>query len=923
MPSNVTFDANGATAPSTEDVIQSVLNDWQAAFDNQLNPDMATPQGQLVVSEAAIVQDKNAQLLFLANMFDPTFAEGRWQDALASIYFLTRQAARPTVVYCECTGLQGVVIPGMDTSTDFAIVKDVAGNEFWCQNTTTIPASGTVTIPFQASESGPLEVIRNSVTTIVTVINGWDTVTNSEPGVLGRNAETQRDFEIRRAASVALNSRSMIQSVFSRVGQVSGVIDLLVAQNRGDEEKEEGGITLAPHSVYVSVLGGEDHDVAEALYDTTSAGCDYNGNTHYEYKDEETGVIEDVRFDRPEPVDFKINIDIKTSKDTPSDIEDRIKDNVYAEFYGEEYPNPDASIHHPDNSRIKIGSDTYASRFYCPVLSAGVSDLLSVTFDGVVEPATPSVLTGNDFRIDSENESIPDGTQGYLVSGEFREGAFTDFTQTASGSFCININGNKVPVLKLDYRGQSSVATLVTLLANKITGATVTANEDGTRLIITSNTFGVNSTVSDAYPPDLLENNVRDVSSMLKLTEATGARQYPGKPYDTERLFFTQLNQNGSFKVTIGDRVFTYRHVDMQGFSDWDLIAEKIQSLLGDAATVRVGDTGRNLVVQSPDGVEMGYFERRTGDPKDFTHGYITSGAFTEYATIAKVTKGAFDITIDGAEVAVKYLNFSGVADMEGLVRVLNNQIRGATVRIKEVSEEDTSNQFEIVSDTTGKTSTVGFATTPKVLDGCTDISETLKLTSATQAQTTQGDDLLDSPSPATLTTGIFTEYVFPSVTNGAFEIDIDETTYQITGIDLRDVTTLQLVMERLNARVQAIVTDAKAPAISKIEGPDHLVMTSKITGKHSVISFARPPADKALTDVSALFHMTEATGAEIVPGYDDETDLASGLQLSAETAVSLVESTPPVQTTVNEIKLRYNQYPSLVRENIRVNIQE
>lgn len=379
MPSNVTFDANGATAPSTEDVIQSVLNDWQAAFDNQLNPDMSTPQGQLVVSESAIIQDKNAQLLFLANMFDPTFAEGRWQDALASIYFLSRQAARPTIVNCECMGLQGVVIPGMDTSTDFAIVKDDAGNEYWCQTTTTIPASGTVTIPFQASESGPLEVRRNTVKTIVTVINGWDAVNNPEAGIVGQNVETQRDFELRRSASVALNSRAMIDSVFARVGQVSGVIDLLTAQNRGDTAITLGGVKLSPHSVYVSVLGGNNADIAEAIYDSTSAGCDYNGSTSVQHTDPVTGAIETVKFDRPAEVAFTITVTIKTNATTPADIQQRVRENIFADFYGEPYPNQDSSVHNPTVTRVKIGSTTYASRFYCPAISAGATDLVGIT----------------------------------------------------------------------------------------------------------------------------------------------------------------------------------------------------------------------------------------------------------------------------------------------------------------------------------------------------------------------------------------------------------------------------------------------------------------------------------------------------------------------------------------------------------------
>ena len=88
--SSIDFTENGPVVPDTATVRDAVEQDWQAAFDNRLNPDPATPQGQLITSETAIVQDKNSQLLFLANMFNPETAEGIYQDALAKIYGASR-----------------------------------------------------------------------------------------------------------------------------------------------------------------------------------------------------------------------------------------------------------------------------------------------------------------------------------------------------------------------------------------------------------------------------------------------------------------------------------------------------------------------------------------------------------------------------------------------------------------------------------------------------------------------------------------------------------------------------------------------------------------------------------------------------------------------------------------------------------------
>uniref|UniRef100_UPI0025947625 hypothetical protein n=1 Tax=uncultured Bilophila sp. TaxID=529385 RepID=UPI0025947625 len=155
--SSIDFTENGPVVPDTATVRDAVETNWQAAFDNRLNPDPATPQGQLITSETAIVQDKNSQLLFLANMFNPETAEGIYQDALAKIYFLTRQPARSTVVPCTCTGLPGTVIPGIGSDAP-ALAKDADGNVLICQTGGTIPQSGSIVLEFACQVPGPIEI---------------------------------------------------------------------------------------------------------------------------------------------------------------------------------------------------------------------------------------------------------------------------------------------------------------------------------------------------------------------------------------------------------------------------------------------------------------------------------------------------------------------------------------------------------------------------------------------------------------------------------------------------------------------------------------------------------------------------------------------------------------------------------------------
>ena len=148
----VVFDpATGLTVDSAADVLAQIKADWQNAFSGgglpPLDVDPATPAGQLIATQAALVQAKDSEILFLAQQFNPETAEGRWQEALGRIYFISRKTAEPTVVSCTCTGLYNTVIPAG------SIVQNTDGYQLRSLDAATIPSSGTVNVEFAVTET--------------------------------------------------------------------------------------------------------------------------------------------------------------------------------------------------------------------------------------------------------------------------------------------------------------------------------------------------------------------------------------------------------------------------------------------------------------------------------------------------------------------------------------------------------------------------------------------------------------------------------------------------------------------------------------------------------------------------------------------------------------------------------------------------
>lgn len=356
-----------------EDVRSEVTTVWKEAFrangQGDLNTEPETPAGQIIDSQTASITEKDAELLYLCNQFNPLKNEGAFQDAIAKIYFLTRKPAISSQANISITGLAGVIIPVQ------AQLRSVADGTTW-QNKEpiTIGADGTAEGVFYCTDEGPISAGANTLSRIVTQVAGWDTANNDEAAIPGSLAESRGSFESRRYNSVALNSRGTIASVYARIMQLDGVISAYVTENKTSNTKVVDGVTLRPHSVFCCVLGGESEDIARALYNTVSAGCDYTGNTELSYTDPDTGGVDLVRYEVPAELDIYFKVSVTDVEDLPDAYEDIIKDAIYNNFYGDD----DSIVNGGPLLRVVMNDDIYSNRFSISVLNAGIETLLNI-----------------------------------------------------------------------------------------------------------------------------------------------------------------------------------------------------------------------------------------------------------------------------------------------------------------------------------------------------------------------------------------------------------------------------------------------------------------------------------------------------------------------------------------------------------------
>lgn len=362
----------GFDVTEIDDLREQIASEWQEAFKEKdrplLNTDPETPQGQIIDSQVATVNQKDSEVLYLAQQFDPRTAEGRFQNALAEIYFIKRKPAINSYAMCTINGRAGTQI-----SVGALIESEIDGTQWSLDQDVTIPAEETITAKFTCLTDGAISASSGTLTKIVTTVTGWDTVTNAT-AIVGSLEESQSAFEQRRKDSVSLNARSTVNAVYANVAQCDGVIAVYAVDNKKNISETIDNYSLTPHSIFVSVIGGENADIAKAIYNNLSAGCDYNGNTSVDITNEYSGAVETVKFYRPDVFNIFVKVQIQNSASLQNDYENIVKQAVYNNFYGLD----STKINNEPLLRLKMNDDLYSSRFTPSILNAGITNVLTV-----------------------------------------------------------------------------------------------------------------------------------------------------------------------------------------------------------------------------------------------------------------------------------------------------------------------------------------------------------------------------------------------------------------------------------------------------------------------------------------------------------------------------------------------------------------
>jgi hypothetical protein len=369
----IVWTAAGPSAPSESAILTGVQADLNAAYGvtlsftttsgSQTSP---TAEGQLAASMAAVIGNVYNIFIARANAFDPAFASGRDQDAVARLYMLDRIASQPTVIEVVCNGAVNLPIPLG------ASARDDAQNIYLCTTAGVIGSGGNVTLPFANAVQGPIAVPAS--VSIYQAIPGWDSAA-VYAGTLGQNVENRAQFEQRRQACVAQNSVGMPQSIRGAVlnqANCPGVTDCYVLDNPTSYPVTVQGVTIPANSLYIAVAGGISTQIAQTIWTKKGGGSPYySGNTSVTVYDT-NGYVQPypsyvITYEVPIDLPLLVQVNLVNSAQVPSNALALVQAAVIGALGGQDGGSP-----------ARIAGELLASRFY--------STLMAPTINGVTNP---------------------------------------------------------------------------------------------------------------------------------------------------------------------------------------------------------------------------------------------------------------------------------------------------------------------------------------------------------------------------------------------------------------------------------------------------------------------------------------------------------------------------------------------------------
>ena len=341
-------------------------NEWFAderqlyiTIDPLWNLDPSTPDGLKLASDAEIWANLDELGQRAYNSKDPNKAKGVDLNILCSLTGTERSQGTPSNVALTLSGVPNtVIIAGK------LVQSVVDGSQWRLDSNVVIGAGGTVSATATCTTNGATQAAIGTITRIVNVTGGWQTVTNPSVATPGTDRQNDSSLRLERKKAVSRPGNAQVDNMLGEIFAVDGVRRAVIYENDTDVTDANG---LPEHSVAPIVDGGTNEDVAKAIFRKKNPGCKLHAAG--------TAVVvpdvfdlypsnkRTITFSRPVYIDMIVTIEVQNDGTLPNNADELITQAILAYANGSLIPEEVGF----NTFGFDIGEDVSISRLYTPI----------------------------------------------------------------------------------------------------------------------------------------------------------------------------------------------------------------------------------------------------------------------------------------------------------------------------------------------------------------------------------------------------------------------------------------------------------------------------------------------------------------------------------------------------------------------------
>lgn len=314
------LDSNGFSRPTRDDLTLDLTAKWLELFGSDANTSSHSIGG-IFIRLIAYFLDVIYQLT--ENVYYSQFvstATGVSLDRVADNYGITRNAPAQAITDLTITGTPGYLIQ------EGTLFKTESGLQYQTGDDLILSASGSGTVIAYATAYGEeYNTPANTIKLQSEPVSDIFTVTNELPVTSGADIESDEELSNRIRLANDTHPSSPVNGIISSVLTVAGTRTVRVLQNNTMSVDTYGN---PAKSIHVYVDGGERTQIANALFNSVSAGVLTVGNEQVNVTDDAGFSDNVVAFDFAQQQTIYASIVLFTNINFESDGVQQVKDAV-------------------------------------------------------------------------------------------------------------------------------------------------------------------------------------------------------------------------------------------------------------------------------------------------------------------------------------------------------------------------------------------------------------------------------------------------------------------------------------------------------------------------------------------------------------------------------------------------------------------